>query len=164
MKFKYNLSKDDYKKIIYEKNAQINIIYLIAMSVFFLIITSGLLLDNTLVIFITYLIYIAVMVLILFILNKVLTNLIVKLNEKNLGVKYGVYNCKLEKNNIIEELDDIKYEIKFDDIKKIKFQKNTVIIYSKSKPISLIFKKGLFEDETKFDELEKTLKNVKNNK
>lgn len=164
MKFKYNLSKKDYKKIIYEKNAQINVIYLIAMSLFFLIITSGLLLDNTLVVFIAYIIYIALMILILFILNKALTNLIVKLNEKNLGIKYGIYDCKLDKNKIVEEIDSIKYEINFDDIKKIVYQKNTLVIYSKSKPISLIFKKGLFEDETKFNELEKILKNVKNNK
>lgn len=158
MKFKYNLTKKDYKKILYEKNASTNVIYIVFMSLFFLIITIDFIVYNPVVIFVFYLIYILILLFILFVLNRILTNLIVKLNEKNLGVRYGTYECELKKDGLIETLDDFKCEIRFDDIRKIKYKKNTIMIYSKSKPISLIFKKGLFEKEELFDKFEQKLK------
>lgn len=158
MEFKYNLSRNDYKKIIQEQNAKTNIICIIFASLFFLVLSIPFLIDNTLLIFILYLIYMGILLLILFILNKVLTNIIVKLNEKNLNIKYGIYKIKVEKDKIVEELEDFKCEIKFNDIRKVKYHKNMIKIYLYSKPIALILKKDLFDDINKFEKIEKVLK------
>lgn len=158
MNFKYNLSKKNYKKIIYENNSKTNLIYIILMALFYLIITAKLLLYNTLVVFIGYAIYMIIILLILFILNKIFTNVVVKLNEKNLNIKYGVYECKLDDDGINEQIDDFQYTIKFDDIRKIKSKKNALIIYLKNRSMALVFKKDLFEEKDAFDKLEKKLK------
>lgn len=158
MNFKYNLSKSDYKKIIYEKNSKTNFIYMVVMSIMFLIITVDFLIDNTLLILIFYIIYTIIMLIILFVLNKILTNLIVKLNEKNLKIKYGTYECKLKDNTLNQQIDDFNFNISLNDIRKIKYNKNMVIIYPKSKLVSLIFKKELFLDEKQFDKFVKILK------
>jgi len=158
MNFKYTLTKKDYEKIVYEKNKKTNIIYIILLSMVFLLFTLNLIIDYPLIIFIIYLIYVAFIAGILFISNKLITKLIVKLNEQNIGIKYGTYNIKITKNKIIEEIDDLKHEISFNDIRKIKYNKNSIIVYQKSKLVSLTFKKSLFEDTQMFDKLKQILK------
>ncbi len=158
MEFNYNLSRRDYKKMIYERNNRTTFIYIIIMSIVFLLGTINFLVDNTLLIFILYIIFCLLMVFILFILNKLITILFVKYNEKHLNIKYGIYHLKLTKDKIIETIDDVKQEIEFNNIKNINYKKDSIIIYPNNKRIMVVFKKQLFEKGQEFDKLVKYLK------
>lgn len=157
MKFSYRLTKKDYQKIIYERNKRINIIYLLISSLIYLISTINLIVQKNLLVFIIFVIYVLVMSIFLFILNKVITNVIVKINE-NMEIKYGIYRCSLKNNYFIEELEDYRLECDFNNLRKIKYRKNSIELFPKDKLIVIVFKKELFVKSEDYDKLVTILK------
>lgn len=158
MNFSYRLTKKDYKKIIYDRNRRTNLIYITVLALMFLVGVVNLVLKKPLLVFIVFLIYIVFMYLVLFVLNIVITNIIVKINEKSLGMKYGTYKCSLKNNYFIEQLDDYKLECDFNNLRKIKYRKNSVEIYPNDKLIFIVFKRSLFTKEKDYDKLVTILK------
>jgi len=86
------------------------------------------------------------------------SKLLVKMNEKSLGIKYGTYNCSLTKEKFTEKLDDSEISILLKDIIKTnQTQSSYEVLTSK---MIVVFNKQLFE---KVEDYEKVVEFIKNN-
>jgi hypothetical protein len=145
MKFKYNLSRKNYEKIIRKTTSKNNIYYIILGSLFYLFFIRDLILDNFILMLIIYLIAVLIIYASVGIVSIVTSKLIVKMNEKSLGVKYGVYDCTLTKDKFVEKLEDSEISIQIRDIVKTNQDKTSFEMLTEK--MIIVFNKGLFENE-----------------
>lgn len=151
MNFKYELSRKNYKKLIKKTNSKYNSIYIIMTSIIYLFIVRDLLLDNFYLMLIVSLIIVLIMYLMVSFITILSTNLIVKMNEKKLGVKYGIFDCTLTKDTLTQKIDKDSYVLKLKDIVRTKKDGNAYFIYTKK--IMIIFNKELFSKQEDYEKL-----------
>lgn len=169
MKFNYKLTKKDMIKFLFKKHRTHDYIYLmlftfVYMFLIFRNITSYINDSKPITIsFITIFIYIIGLVL-LYIILRVINYLIVllKVNSKGLKNAYGLYKCEIDDKGIRENINDQSFDLKWNEIKKIEQNKKIVIVSPKHKDFILVFQKGLFTVEKKYDELIDIIKEYRN--
>ncbi len=149
MKFKYNLSKKNYERIVRKTNSKNNGYYVLISSIIYLFFVRDLILDNFLLMLCFYLIAVIIIYIAVELVTILTSKLLVKMNEKSLGVKYGVYNCTLTAEKFTEKLDDSEISILLKDIIKTNETQNSYEVLT-SKMI-VIFNKQLFEKTEDFD-------------
>lgn len=149
MKFKYNLSKKNYERIVRKTNSKNNGYYVLISSIIYLFFVRDLILDNFLLMLCFYLIAVIIIYIAVELVTILTSKLLVKMNENSLGVKYGVYNCTLTAEKFTEKLDDSEISILLKDIIKTNETQNSYEVLT-SKMI-VIFNKQLFEKTEDFD-------------
>lgn len=151
MKFKYNLSKKNYERIVRRTNSKNNLYYVIAGSLVFLFFIRNLVLDNFLITLILYLLACLIIYGAVELVTILTSKLLVKINEKGLGVKYGTYDCTLTKDKFTEKTGDTEISIELKDIVKTIRLKNTYEVITKK--MIIVFNKGLFENQEDYDKV-----------
>jgi len=158
MKFNYNLSKKNYEKIVRKTNSKNNVYYVLISSIVYLFFVRNLILDNFLLMLCFYLVAVIIIYIAVELVTIVTSKLLVKMNEKSLGIKYGTYKCSLTKEKFTEKLDDTEISILLKDIIKTKQTvSNYEILTSK---MIVVFNKQLFE---KTEDYDKAVEFIKNN-
>lgn len=158
MKFKYNLSKKNYERIVRRTNSKNNGYYVLISSLVYLYFVRDLILDNFLLMFCFYLIAVIIIYFAVELVTILTSKLLVKMNEKSLGIKYGTYDCSLTKEKFTEKLGDTEISILLKDIIKTKqTDRNYEILTSK---MIVVFNKQLFE---KVEDYDKVVEFIKNN-
>ncbi len=157
MKFKYNLSKKNYEKIVRRTNSKNNIYYVLISSLVYLYFVRNLILDNFMLMLCFYLIAVIIIYIAVELVTILTSKLLVKINEKSLGVKYGTYSCSLTTEKFTEKLDDVEISILLKDIIRTKQTKgNYEVLTSK---MIVVFNKQLFEKEKDYDKVVEFIKN-----
>lgn len=158
MKFKYNLSKKNYERIVRRTNSRNNGYYVLISSLVYLYFVRDLILDNFLLMLCFYLIAVIIIYFTVELVTILTSKLLVKMNEKSLGIKYGTYDCSLTKEKFTEKLEDTEISILLKDIIKTKqTDRNYEILTSK---MIVVFNKQLFE---KVEDYDKVVEFIKNN-
>ncbi len=158
MKFKYNLSKKNYERIVRRTNSKNNGYYVLISSIVYLFFIRDLILDNFLLMLCFYLVAVIIIYGAVELVTILTSKLLVKMNEKSLGIKYGTYNCSLTTEKFTEKLDDLEISILLKDIVKTKQTTyNFEILTSK---MIVVFNKQLFE---KVEDYDKAVEFIKNN-
>jgi hypothetical protein len=158
MKFKYNLSKKNYERIVRRTNSKNNGYYVLISSLVYLYFVRDLILDNFLLMLCFYLIAVIIIYFAVELVTILTSKLLVKMNEKSLGIKYGTYDCSLTKEKFTEKLGDTEISILLKDIIKTKqTDRNYEILTSK---MIVVFNKQLFE---KVEDYDKVVEFIKNN-
>lgn len=157
MKFKYNLSKKNYEKIVRRTNSKNNVYYVLISSLVYLFFVRNLILDNFLLMLCFYLIAVIIIYIAVELVTILTSKLLVKMNEKSLGIKYGTYNCSLTKEKFTEKLDETEISILLKDIVKTKqTESNYEVLTSK---MIVVFNKQLFEKTEDYDKVVEFIKN-----
>ncbi len=151
MKFKYNLSKKNYERIVRRTNSKNNLYYVIAGSLVFLFFIRNLVLDNFMITLILYLVACLIIYGAVELVTILTSKLLVRLNEKGLGVKYGTYECALTKEKFTEKLENTEISIELKDIVRTNKLKNTYEVMTKK--MIIVFNKGLFENQDDYDKV-----------
>lgn len=151
MTFKYNVSKKDLKKMFIKDYQKINIFYLLLTTIIFIIFTKEVMIDNVSTIIIFYLIVLFVLIMILFIINRLYASILVNVYKNN----YGIFNITIDKNHIT--INDDKIEL--DEIKRITIKKDRIYLtYNKN---TFLISKNFLENEEVFIEIQKRLNKTK---
>lgn len=153
MEFQYTMSRRDYQRHLEEGYRRTSMLYVGIFSLFYIIISLSIIKDNFWLVFVSYVIYVLILMMVLYIVNRLFTYIILKLNDKITQNGYGDVQCKIDENGITENINDKKYFIHWNDIKKIKKTKKDIIIFSKKNNINLLFKKKSFKDANHYNEL-----------
>lgn len=151
MKFNYNLSKKNYEKIVRKTNSKNNIYYVIGGSLIYLFFIRNLIMDNFVLMLCLYLISTLVIYFSVRFVTFLTSKLIVKINEKGLGVKYGTYECTLNKDKFVEKINGAEISIQIKDITKVKQTENNYEVLTNK--MIIIFNRGLFEKSEDFDKV-----------
>lgn len=155
MNFKYELSKKNYKKLIKKANSKYNSIYIIIASILYLFLVKDILLYNFWLMLVSCIIAVIIMFISITLVTNLSTNLIVKMNEKKLGVKYGTFDCTLTKESLTQKMGNDKFVLPLKDIVKTRKEGNAYFIYTKK--IMIILNKELFVQESDYEKLIKKI-------
>lgn len=153
MQFQYIMSRKDYQKHLEEGYARTSIFYIALFSIFYIIISFNILMHNFWVVVISYLIYVLSMMIVLYLINRLFTYIVLKMNDKLMDNSYGVFECQANDNGIIQQIKAKEYSINWVDVKKVKQTKKSILLFSKKDKSVLFFKKKLFTDNNAYDEL-----------
>jgi len=129
MHFNYVLTREDYKKFIYERNKQYNIIYFIIASIIYCSVMYKLLIDNPFGIGFLFVVYIFIILLFFRIYNKVFTIVNVKKNDNKMFRLYGKYKVIVDDNGIYEKNKQYEKKVLWNELKKIKINEEYIMIY-----------------------------------
>lgn len=145
MKIEYDLTKQEYEKIIRKVNSKYDNVYVIFASVLYLIIVKDLIVDNIKVIFLLYIAMIALIYVLLKIISLIISKIFAPINEKKGYVTYGKCTLKTDKEKIVQTDKNNKIEIKYNDIVKTSNDGKYYLIYTKE--IIMILSKSLCTSE-----------------
>jgi len=140
MHFNYVLTREDYKKFIYERNKQYNNMYFIIASIIYCLIMYKLLMENPIGIGFLFLVYISIVFLLLYIYNKAFTAISVKKNDKKMLKTYKKYKVIVDDNGISEENEK---KVPWKEIRKIKITDKYIMLYINYKDAFFFTKKHL---------------------
>ena len=161
MNFEYEWNKEDFKKELTRKRLVPNIAFLLfGIIIYAYIMSFGIkskMFDNKIILIIS-LIFIAILVLILFVSTKLFVFISLKKNEKN--NPYGVYKVNLNKDSIIVEVNNNVIQYKYSEIIKYKKRKNYLFVRTKEDKIGLIFKRNVIKNNN-YNELIKYIESVR---
>lgn len=149
MKFKYNLSKKNYEKIVRKTNSRNDMYYIIIGALVYLYFIKDLIMQNFWLMLVIYIVAVLIIYLAVKLVTFLTTKLIVKINEKSIGVKYGIYNCTLTKEKFTEKINDTEISILLKDVIKIKENKNSFEMMTKK--MIIVFNRGLFDNINDYD-------------
>lgn len=145
MNFDYKFERKDFEKFLRASNRKYNYICLLLFTIFYFAACLDLLSTNHSQILTSFGISILILFSILSILTIVFAKIMVKRNDKLIGVSYGIYHIELTNDKIIEQINEKCYEMKYDDISRISKSKKGIVIYSKDNMMFIFNKKGFLK-------------------
>ncbi len=152
MKFDYPFVREDYVKFLRMMNRKSNLICLFLFTIIYFIAIFDLVKNNFLLVCIFYLVSAVVLYCVLTMISLLFANFMAKRNDKVLEYAYGIYHISIDEEAIKEEIDDKRFEIKFQDVARVSTSKNYFIVYPKNSGIMYIFMKSSFKTIEKYNE------------
>lgn len=138
---KYTFTKNDFKKYLKKKRRITNLVFLIIGSLLYFYITYYLLFTNPFETFIYYLLYLVILLVVIVFFNELYCIIYIRKNKNILGN----YEVDIKTDKIIVKIDDSNYEYLNKNIKKVKNNKNYILIKFNNH-ISLLFLKDIIDD------------------
>lgn len=155
---KFNLDKKSYNEFLSLTQCKYDAVYLILYSIIYFYITYYALAYN----FKTVLLYYVISIILLYIVISLIKKIFRIINIKSIDKKYNIfgdYNISLDKNKIIETINNKTYEYEIENIRKIKYNRNYIIIKFKNKELLVFIKKIMKEKD--YLEIKSFLNNIK---
>lgn len=138
---KYTFTKNNFKKYLKKKRRITNLVFLIIGSLLYFYITYYLLFTNPFETFIYYLLYLVILLVVIVFFNELYCIIYIRKNKNILGN----YEVDIKTDKIIVKIDDSNYEYLNKNIKKVKNNKNYILIKFNNH-ISLLFLKDIIDD------------------
>lgn len=157
MKFDYVMKRNDLKKIIFNNYKSINLVYFVIGFILFIALTYKIATYNFWFFLLALIIYLGVLGLVLYLMDTLFTNLMLKYNDSVTKEAYGTFKVDITKNSIKETVNKQSFEMTKEEIKKIKITKNSIHVFNGTK-IGFLFYKNLFKKESDFDKVVDYLK------
>ncbi|MEG0825945.1 MAG: hypothetical protein RR404_00590 [Bacilli bacterium] len=148
MNFKYNITKENFKRMYNKELKNVNIFYIILASIIFFILLQDIIKYNFLFVFIIYILFITVLIFLIIFISQIYVNILIKLTNKKVSNNYGVFDVTINDTGITSKNLESKMKINWKEIKKINVTKNKIsIIYgNKTKMVFTIYKTLLEKD------------------
>lgn len=140
MKVSYQYTKEDLKKFLISSRKVNNIILFIVGITIYLFLT----INKVKLIWLP--IVIVLLILVIYLLNKLYVALYIKVNEMLNTNVCGKYILELTPNKFSLSINGAKVDYKYSNIRKVKLNKNSFTISFQKSRDSLIFEKRLFKD------------------
>lgn len=140
MKVSYEYSKKDLKKFLISSRKINNIVLFIVGIGIYLFLT----INKVKLAFLP--LVIILLILVIYLLNRLYAMLYIKVNEMLNTNVCGKYVLELNPNKFSLSINSAKVDYKYSNIKKVKVGKNSFTIYFQKSRDNLIFEKRLFKD------------------
>lgn len=150
MKFDYSFTREDYITFLRMLNRKSNLICVFLFTIIYFIAIFDLIKNNFLLVCIFYFVSVAILYSVLTIISLLFAHFMAKRNDKILEYAYGTYHISIDKNGIKEEIENKKFEIKFQEVARISTSKNYFIVHPKNSGIMYIFMKSGFKTVTNY--------------
>lgn len=158
MKIVNNVTKKDMERIYYLSQKSTDKIIIILAVIFYIGSIFEIMKIDPVLSIISVVIFYFIMKGIICLYGKLFSKLTVKLLSKHLKPYLGETITNIKKNGITFETQEIKKDIKWEDITKLKIFKNEFMIFTKDR-VMMLFSKKDFKDENEYFKYLEIIKN-----
>lgn len=162
MKFSYQMTRENLKSYMIGMYNIANIFYLCIFTISYFFFTFNLLMYSFIIVLIFYFIGTILLYFILNFINNIIINNLLNKNDKITNNAYGNFDCEINNQGIIEKNDINKFQINWNNVKRIKINKKSIVIIPKNSNISFLFIKKLFANEILYNEVVLNIKKYSN--
>jgi hypothetical protein len=142
MNFEYQLKESDERYFLKERHRKTNMIYFVLFSIFYIAINIPMLMKKFWLFFTICIFFIIVLGFVLWGCNFVFTFIELKLRQKGRKEDYINYHFSVTKRGITQSTENLKKEVLWKDIKKIKVRRNYIFVEPKKNEVAFIFQKN----------------------
>lgn len=150
MKFDYQFEQKDFVAYLKEANNKYNYICLGLFTIFYFGACLDLLSTNAFSVILSYIVSVLILFTILKLITTIFVKIMVRQNNKAMGLAYGTYKIEITETGIKEDIRDQHFEVKYEDIYRISKNDKWLILYPRNEKIMYLFIKKLFPKEATY--------------
>lgn len=158
MEFKYTVTREDMKKLLYKQQAKYDFLVLIFASTYYIIFSICSALLTFMWFYISYLIFLSIVWLVNRYINHLYVSYMLRLNDKVTNHAYGEALITINDNGIVQYINNQEFKMTWIDIKRVARKKDLIVLYpefkkAKLKTICFMFYKDFFNNKKDFDKI-----------